>query len=163
MTEYRTRHNLDVGVPNRTGKAYKSHYNIWLKDKTQLLYLKLDDALPDHWRDWRNSSACTSTTEVFDISMVTGEQIEDLWFYQLHQPPTINTPIPRLPSATVQNILHQQQHQTQEHSGAARKVPLLLPQPFPQEEIETAQHLLQQFISNNNNISTEYAAAVEEQ
>ncbi|KAG2225277.1 hypothetical protein INT45_001501 [Circinella minor] len=54
MTEYKTRHNLDVDVLNRTGKAYKSHYDIWLKDKTQLLN--------------------------FDISMVTGDQIEDLGF-----------------------------------------------------------------------------------
>ncbi|KAI7847035.1 hypothetical protein BDC45DRAFT_542290 [Circinella umbellata] len=71
---------VTVGVPKRTGKAYKSHYDIWLKDKTQLLYLKIDDALPNHLRDWRNSSTCTVTTEVFDISMVTGDQIEDLGF-----------------------------------------------------------------------------------
>jgi hypothetical protein len=47
LTEYRLKHNLNVGTMNRYGEKYIGHYNTWLTQHIHLLRQKLDIAL-DH-------------------------------------------------------------------------------------------------------------------
>ncbi|CAO3641190.1 unnamed protein product [Mucor hiemalis] len=44
LTEYRLRHNLDVGTMNRRGRKFDSHYDPWLVQHIDLLRNKLNIA-----------------------------------------------------------------------------------------------------------------------
>ena len=113
-----------------------------------------------------------------NITLKSTKNLNKKYPDQLHQPPTVNAPVPRLPSTAAPDISYQEQNQAQQGPPrVARKIPLLLPQtpsvttlastqPFSQEALQTAQYLLQQFINNNNNNSnnsnTEHGDAAEE-
>jgi len=63
------RHNLLVGTPNRTGKKYSGHFDIWLYNHLQEITEKTRDLVPDSQaiKGWVNGTMYTPTKEVFGI------------------------------------------------------------------------------------------------
>src|SRR5882762_1217014 len=63
------KHNLFVGTPNRTGKRWSGHCEIWEYNHLQQITYKTQDLVPDSQMidGWQNGDMYEPTTEVFGI------------------------------------------------------------------------------------------------
>jgi hypothetical protein len=63
------KHNLFVGTPNRTGKRWSGHCEIWEYNHLQHITEKTWDLVPDSQMidGWQNGNMYEPTTEVFGI------------------------------------------------------------------------------------------------
>ena len=75
MNIFMLRHNLLVGTPNRTGKKYSGHFDIWLYNQLQEVTERTRDLVPDSQaiRGWVNGTMYMPTKEVFGILPVPND------------------------------------------------------------------------------------------
>ncbi|RXW16378.1 hypothetical protein EST38_g9477 [Candolleomyces aberdarensis] len=69
LMDFVLRHNLTVGIYNRTGKRYRGHFSIWVTNEIQELTTFLRDILiePPESDGWINGNAYIQTSEVIGV------------------------------------------------------------------------------------------------
>lgn len=68
LTEYRLRHNIDVGTVNRRGHSHKGHYNPWLVQHIDLMCSKLGlQRANNHISINTNALSYRGSEEIFGI------------------------------------------------------------------------------------------------
>lgn len=81
LTEYRLRHNLDVGSVNRLGCKFSSHYNPWLVQHIDALYQQLSvhkHPKSDYLVVEINAMKFRGSNEVFGICPLPEEEMQSL-------------------------------------------------------------------------------------